>query len=151
VLMKTLHTILAVGSACLLLGLPAGSRAVCAAPVKTALDDYVAERDSTYSWKLVKTIPGDGYTTFVLDLKSQSWRTVPEVDRTVWQHWLVVVKPDQVKHDTAYLRIGGGKNGGNAPEQPSPQSVQFARSTNTVVADLGMIPNQPLVFHQDGK
>ncbi len=150
--MKTLHTIVAVGSTCLFLGLPAGiSKAVSAAPTKTALDDYVAERDSTYSWKLVKTIPGDGCTTFVLDLKSQSWRTVPEVDRPVWQHWLVIVKPDQVKHDTAYLRIGSGRNGSPAPDQPSPQSVLFAKSTNTVVAELGMVPNQPLVFNNDGK
>ncbi len=140
--MKIPHTILAVGSVCLLLG---------AAPQKTALDDYVAQRDSTYSWKLVKTIPGDGYTTFVLDLKSQSWRTVPEVDRAVWQHWLVIVRPDRVNYDTAYLRIGGGRNGNPAPEQPNPQSVLFAKGTNTVVAELGMVPNQPLVFNQDGK
>jgi PhoPQ-activated pathogenicity-related protein len=97
----------------------------------------------------VKTIPGDGYTTFVLDLTSQSWRTVPEVDRTVWQHWLVIVKPDRVQHDTAYLRIGSGRNGSPAPEQPSPQAVLFAKSTNTVVAELSQVPNQPLTF-KDG-
>jgi PhoPQ-activated pathogenicity-related protein len=150
--MKHLHPILALVSVCLLLGLPARtSSAEPLAPSKTALDDYVAKRDPTYSWKLVKTIPGDGYTTFVLDLQSQSWRTVPEVDRTVWQHWLVIVKPDQVKHETAYLRIGGGRNGDAAPEKPNPQLVLFAKGTNTVVAELGMVPNQPLVFNQDGK
>src|SRR5262249_38153153 len=107
--------------------------------------------DPTYSWKLVNTIPGDGCTTFVLDLKSQSWRTAPDVDRAVWQHWLVIVKPDVVKHATAYLRIGGGPNGRPAPDKPNAQSVLLAKSTNTVVADLGMIPNQPLVFNGDGK
>jgi hypothetical protein len=50
------------------------------------LDDYIAKPDSTYSWKLLKTIPGEGYTTFVVDMKSQTWRAVPEVDRPVWQH-----------------------------------------------------------------
>jgi PhoPQ-activated pathogenicity-related protein len=150
--MKTLHTLLACFSACLVLGLPRESRAAeSAAPPKTALDDYVARPDPAYSWKLVKTIPGDHCTTYVLDLKSQSWRMVPEVDRALWQHWLVIVKPDQVQHDTAFLRIGGGRNGSAAPEQPNPQSVLLARSTNTVVADLGMVPNQPLVFNQDGK
>ena len=150
--MKTLPTIIALGSTYLLLGLPArtdGAEAV--APRKTALDDYVARRDPTYSWKLVKTIPGDGCTTFVLDLQSQRWRSEPEVDRAVWHHWLVIVKPDRVKHETAYLRIGGGRNGNPAPEQPLPQLVQYAKSTNTVVADLGMVPNQPLVFNKDGK
>ncbi len=118
---------------------------------KTALDEYIAKPDPTYSWKVVNTIPGDGYTTFVVDLKSQSWRQVPDVDRTVWQHWLVIVKPDSVKRDTAYLRIGGGRNGSQPPAKPSPQTVAVARSTHTVVADLSMVPNQPLIFNGDGK
>src|SRR5260370_38913623 len=122
-----------------------------AKPGKTPLDAYVAKADATYSCKLGQTIPGDGYTTFVVDLKSQGWRSPPEVDRAVWQHWLVIVKPDVVKHETAYLRIGGGKNGSDAPGKPNPQSVLIARSTNTVVAGLGMVPNHPLVLHADDK
>jgi PhoPQ-activated pathogenicity-related protein len=150
--MKLRLTIVAVVLAGLALALPAQTPAEAqAAPAKTPLDEYIAKADPTFSWKLEKTIPGDGYTTFVVDLKSQSWRSPPEVDRAVWQHWLVIVKPDVVKHDTAFLRIGGGKNGDAAPEKPSPQSVLFATSTNTVVAELGMIPNQPLTFNGDGK
>jgi PhoPQ-activated pathogenicity-related protein len=119
--------------------------------VKTPLDDYIVKPDPAYSWNLVNTIPGDGHTTFVVDLKSQSWRSVPEVDRTVWQHWLVIVKPDVVKHETAFLMIGGGRNGGQAPSAPSPQLVTFAKMTNSVVAELRIIPNQPLIFNGDGK
>src|SRR5206468_4006184 len=148
--MKTAQTILALAGACLVLGLPSHvNSAEPAAPKKTALDDYVAKPDPAYSWKLIKTIPGDGYTTFVLDLRSQSWRAVPEVDRALWQHWLVIVKPDRVQYDTAYLRIGGGRNGGSTPEQPSQQLVRFAKSTNTVAAELGMVPNPPLIFNRD--
>src|SRR5208283_2445393 len=86
---------------------------------KTPLDDYVAKADATYSWKVVQTIPGAGYTTFIVDMNSQTWRAVPEVDRPVWQHWLVVVKPETVAHDTALLMIGGGKNDGMPPTRPS--------------------------------
>jgi PhoPQ-activated pathogenicity-related protein len=118
---------------------------------KTALDAYIAKPDPTYSWKLVNTIRGDGYTTFVVDLHSQSWRARPEVDRTVWQHWLTIVKPDQVKHDTAQLWIVGGRNGSPAPDKPSARIVQFATNTNSVVAELGMVPNQPLIFNGDGQ
>jgi PhoPQ-activated pathogenicity-related protein len=118
---------------------------------KTALDEYVARPDSTYEWKVVKAIPGDGVTTFVVDLKSQSWRAVPDVDRAVWQHWLVVVKPDAVKHPTAFLTIGGGRNGSPAPDGASPQSIVMAKATNSVVAELKMVPNQPLVLNGDGK
>jgi hypothetical protein len=51
----------------------------------------------------VKTIPSDGVTTFVLDRTSQTWRAVPEVDRPLWQHWLVIVKPDRVSGTSPVL------------------------------------------------
>jgi PhoPQ-activated pathogenicity-related protein len=121
-----------------------------ATPKKTALDDYIAKPDPTYAWKVVKTIPGDGVTTYVVDLKSQSWRQPPEVNRSVWQHWLVVIKPDVVKHQTAFLKIGGGANDGKVPEKPDAGSVISAKTTNSVVADLHMVPNQPLIFNGDG-
>ncbi len=118
---------------------------------KTPLDEYVAKADATYDWKVVKTIPGDGVTTFIIDLKSQKWRTMPDVNREVWEHWLVVVKPDTVKHATAFLNIGGGRNGSPAPDAASPQSITMAKATNSVVAELKMVPNQPIIFNKDGK
>ncbi len=136
----------------LLLGMP--SPAGAAAPVngpKTPLDEYVAKPDPTYAWEVVRTVPGDGYTTFVVDMKSQTWRSVPDVDRPVWQHWLVIVKPDRVRHDTGFLRIDGGGNGSPAPGGARPDTVHFARATGTVVAELHMVPNQPLVIEGDGK
>jgi PhoPQ-activated pathogenicity-related protein len=146
--MKPLHATVVLGCALLLL---TQSAPAADAPKKTALDDYVNKRDASYSWKLVKTIKGDGYTAFVLDLKSQTWRSAPSVDRALWQHWLVIVKPDKVAHQTAFLRIGGGRNGSDAPKAASAQAVHLAKSTNSVVADLGMVPNQPLTFNKDGK
>lgn len=98
----------------------------------------------------MKTIPGDGVTTFIVDLKSQAC-AVPEVDRAVWQHWLIVVKPEAVKHPTAFLNIGGGRNGSPAPDAASPQSIAMAKTTNSVVAELKMVPNQPLILNKDGK
>jgi PhoPQ-activated pathogenicity-related protein len=118
---------------------------------KTALDEYVAKPDPAYEWKVVKTVPGDGYTTFIVDLKSQSWRAAPDVDRAVWQHWLTVVKPDTVKHSTGFLMIGGGKNGSPAPEAAGAATIAMAKATNSVVAELKMVPNQPLVLNGDGK
>jgi PhoPQ-activated pathogenicity-related protein len=121
------------------------------APKKTPLDDYIAKPDPTYSWKLVKTIPGDSVTSYVLDLKSQTWRSSPEVDRPVWQHWLTITKPDKVTSDTALLTIGGGRNGGEAPAAAPADAVDRAKRTGTVVVSLGQVPNQPLVFNKDGQ
>lgn len=118
---------------------------------RTALDEYIARPDPSYSWKLVNTTRGDGVTTFIVDLHSQTWRVQPDVDRPLWQHWVTIVKPDTVKYDTAFLNIGGGRNGGAPPAQASARSVQYAKSSQSVVIDLGMIPNQPLIFNNDGK
>jgi PhoPQ-activated pathogenicity-related protein len=115
--------------------------------VKTALDRYVAAPDSNYRFDLVKTIPGSGYTAFVLDMTSQSWRTPAEVDRPVWKHWLTIIKPDTVKGDTAFLFITGGSVNDNAPEKADPANVDTAMTTNTVVAVLNGVPNEPLTFN----
>lgn len=118
---------------------------------KTALDEYVAKMDETYEWQVVHTAKAQGLTAYVVDLKSQTWRTSDEVDRTVWQHWLIIVKPDDVKFDTALLFIGGGANGGDPPRGPNERLMKLAAASKSVVAELKMVPNQPLVFHGDGK
>src|SRR5882762_1536725 len=128
---------------CLVMPLAVGS---AASVQETALDRYIAKADPSYAWKLVNTIPGEGYKAYVLELTSQTWRTEAEVDRPVWKHWLTVVKPDKTTSRTAMLFIGGGNNNDPAPASANPRTVTFAVEANTVVADLGMVPNQPLVF-----
>src|SRR5258708_4445382 len=98
--MSLLRTVLSVGGLWLVLGVPP-TFGDSLPRQKTALDDYMAKPDPAYGWKLVKTIPGEGHTTYIVDLNSQSWRSQPEVDRPVWQHFLTIVKPDPVKFDTA--------------------------------------------------
>ena len=118
---------------------------------ETALDRYVRRPDATYSWKIVQTVKGDGATQFIVDLKSQTWRTEKDVDRPVWQHWLNIVKPDQPASKTAFLFIGGGGNGGKPPSSAEERTILIAKATNTVAVELRMVPNQPLIFHNDGK
>lgn len=112
----------------------------------TTLDEYVAAPDDAYRWDIVGTYRGEGYVSYVVDLKSQSWRSTDEVDRTVWQHWLTIVRPDIVKHRTGFLFINGGDNGRPAPEKADDLVTQIAVETQTVAASLGQIPNQPLTF-----
>ena len=92
-------------------------------PLQTALDEYVAQVDPHYSWSIAKVIHGKGVTTYLVDMKSQAWRTPEEVDRTVWHHWLTVVKPDRVAFDTAFLLIGGGSNTSPSPKKPDKPTV----------------------------
>lgn len=118
---------------------------------ETALDRYVKQKDDTYSWRIAKTVEGNPSRTFVVHLKSQTWRTQADVDRTVWEHWLTVVVPEKVAHRTAFLMIAGGANDRAMPERADDMTAQIAKSTGAVVAELRMVPNQPLVFHGDGK
>jgi PhoPQ-activated pathogenicity-related protein len=113
---------------------------------QTALDRYVSAPDASFSWKLLSTVPGTGCTGYVLEMTSQTWRSAAEVDRPAWKHWLTVVKPDKVSTSTGLLFIGGGNNNDPAPKAPSERLVNFATETNSVVAELGMVPNQPLFF-----
>jgi len=118
---------------------------------RTALEEYVAQPDSHYKWKVVKKIRGPEATVYLIDMKSQAWRTPSEVDRTVWQHWLTVVCPDELVCNTGLLLIGGGANDRPPPKKPDKPILEIALATHSVVAELGMVPNQPLVFHGDGQ
>src|SRR5262249_39127832 len=113
---------------------------------ETALDRYISNRDSSFSWKVLSTVAGTGYKGHILEMTSQTWRKAAEVDRPVWKHWLTIVTPDKIASNTALLFIGGGNNTDPAPRSPSERLVNFATETNSVVAELGMVPNQPLFF-----
>ena len=117
---------------------------------QTALDRYIAKPDSSYRWKTVKRVKTPGATTWIIDMTSQSWRRPDEVDRPTWQHWLIVVKPDDVRSDIGLLFISGGSNGGAPPAGPDERTLKLALLSHSVVATLEMVPNQPLVFHGDG-
>jgi PhoPQ-activated pathogenicity-related protein len=123
-----------------------GSEAAKDQAERTALDEYVAAADPNYSYRLMNRIPGAGQTTFILEMTSQAWLTTNEVDRPIWKHWMVVVKPDQVATSKSLLFIGGGGNGGNPPKGADGNLIQIAIATRSVVSELRMVPNQALVF-----
>ncbi len=119
-------------------------------PRRTALDDYIQKPDDSYSWKVVSTQSAGGMKSVVVDMVSQTWRTKDEVDRPQWQHWVTLAIPEKVTSDIGFLFIGGGRNGGDPPGGANERILKIAQATGTVVAELKMVPNQPLVFHNDG-
>jgi PhoPQ-activated pathogenicity-related protein len=118
-------------------------------PRQTALDRYIKTTDPTYHYALTSTLTGTGYTASVLDMTSQTWLTPGEVNKPVWTHWLTVIRPQTIKHSTALLFITGGSNDGKAPERANPLLADIAMTTESVVAELRMVPNQPLTFADD--
>ncbi len=120
-------------------------------PERTPIDDYVGKPDSSYQWKVIKSSTVDGVTSVVVDFISQTWRTDEEVDRPQWQHWLTLAIPDKASTtDVGLLFVGGGSNGREPPGQANERSISMAKATGSIVAELRMVPNQPLIFHGDG-
>jgi PhoPQ-activated pathogenicity-related protein len=125
--------------------------AVVGASGETALDRYVKKPDNTYQWKVVGNVPCGGCQATVLDLKSQTWRKPEEVNHTVWQHWLTVIRPEKVQHATALLFISGGSINSKPPARAEAMLANFAKESGAVVAELRMIPNEPLQFAGETK
>ncbi len=117
----------------------------------TALDRYVAKPDPAYRWQMAISLRDESATGYAIQMTSQEWLTTNEVNRTQWDHWLLVVKPDNLAHDTALLFISGGSNRGGKPPTPSAELIRIAKETKCVVAELKMVPNQPLIFGNDGR
>jgi PhoPQ-activated pathogenicity-related protein len=119
---------------------------------QTPLDNFIRSADSNFRFELNKTIPGEGYTAYVLDLTSQSWPPGAELtDHPVWRHWLTVIKPDRVEGNTGFLFITGGSVKDPAPARADAGNVETALASHSVVAELRGIPNEPLVFKEEGK
>ena len=115
----------------------------------TALDRYIRAPDDTYRYSVLQTIEEDGYTTYVLEMISQQWLTEAEVNLPIWEHYMVVVAPDEVDSDIGFLTITGGSKARSAPTGALSSDIKRALDTNTVVSTLYMVPNQPLVFVND--
>src|ERR1700730_7503017 len=110
----------------------------------TALDLYVSAPDSSYRYELIETIPGDRYAAHVLEMTSQRWRDETEVDRPLWKHWLTIIEPERVATGTALLIVGGGSNEKKPPARANRLLAMGAVATRSVIAELRMVPNQPL-------
>lgn len=116
---------------------------------ETALDRYVAAPDSNFAWTVVRELPAEGATATLLEMTSQKWLTEKEVEQPLWKHWLTVVRPAQITSDVGFLFIAGSGLDRPAPARPPAWMVDLARDTGTVITELRMVPNQPIVFVDD--
>src|SRR5262245_22646602 len=97
----------------------------------TALDRYVAAPDTNYGIHVVRSIPGRGMTSHLLEMTSQVWLTTNEVERPLWKHWIYLVKPEEVASSNALLFIAGGSNDGKEPKGIDEKLAQIAKTTKS--------------------
>ncbi len=115
----------------------------------TELDDYVATPDPAYGFTLLNTVPGVGFTEYIIEMTSQTWRSAAEIDVPLWTHHLVLTVPDTVGSNRGLLFIEGGSSGSSVPTANEVQWQNYAVLTDTVCSRLRQVPNQPLVFLDD--
>ncbi|MFM1897297.1 MAG: hypothetical protein RLZZ385_2371 [Pseudomonadota bacterium] len=115
----------------------------------TALDRYVRAADSNYRYEVINTIDAEGYTSFIVHMVSQQWLTPAEVDQPLWEHIMIITRPDEVRSDIGFLYITGGDKDDTVPAAAPAGDIQRALLSGTVVSTLYQVPNQPLVFSDD--
>ncbi len=115
----------------------------------TALDEYVRAPDPNYSYRVVNTVTGEGYTTYIVHMISQQWLTEAEVNLPIWEHYMTITRPETILSDIGFLYITGGDKQDEVPVGAPPTDINRAIQSGTVVTTLYMVPNQPLVFIAD--
>jgi PhoPQ-activated pathogenicity-related protein len=115
----------------------------------TALDDYVETFDPNYGFVYENSRTKEGYTIFVIRMTSQAWRSPEEVDRTLWDHELLIAVP-WVTHsgnqNTSILIVNGGSNTANSTQGNDQLLGILATVTGSVTAMISQVPNEPLTF-----
>jgi len=116
-------------------------------PETQVLDQYLAACDPGfgYTYDSVSTVPGTGSRLYNLTMNSGAWRGDEDVDGGVWSHPLSIIEPSSVIGETALLFITGGTPG-SIPVNELAVLGELAESSNTIVAVLSAVPNQPLQF-----
>jgi PhoPQ-activated pathogenicity-related protein len=123
--------------------------AVAALPAQTALDRFIAAPTPEYAFETIHSNDGRGYRTHVLAMTSQRWRTEREVDRPVWRHWMTIVEPDHIRTNVGVLVISGGSNSDPPPDKVDRVIGDIAARIGALVAEIRMVPNQPLAFSDE--
>jgi len=122
--------------------------------VGTPLDDYVNAPDPTYKWTLNSSFSSLlGYKGYNIDLISQTWMTAKETNAPVWRHWLTICVPDTLDLRYAhnvFMWIDGGSTHDTAPKDVSLVARGVCVASRTITAALLQIPDQPLIFFNDG-
>ena len=95
------------------------------------------------------------WTGHVLNMTSQRWLTDAETSRSLWWHYLVVIKPsnyDEQHSKNGTLWITDGKNTDDIPTRTNYNMLicsELAMGTGLITGCLFQIPNQNMVFADD--
>lgn len=108
--------------------------------VPSALRDFVASKDDSFSWKVVDRQEVGDARSYDVELISQTWQDIS------WKHDLLIFQPAKLKHpDHVLLYITGGNNKNKPKPDDRLMGMSLASLAGTRVAFLFQVPNQPLL------
>ena len=116
--------------------------------LQTDLDAYVHKDDASFNYVIEKVQEFDGYFVHSIRMNSQNFLQSKDVNKTSWSHWLTVIEPKEVKAETAMLVISSGDTNDPLPKAQD-ALIEIALASNSLVAELKAIPNQPLKFSDE--
>ena len=116
--------------------------------LQTDLDAYVHKDDASFNYVIEKVQEFDGYFVHSIRMNSQNFLQSKGVNKTSWSHWLTVIEPKEVKAETALLVISSGDTNDPMPKAQD-ALIEIALASNSLVAELKAIPNQPLKFSDE--
>lgn len=122
----------------------------------TPLDKYVQAPDDTYKYSELGTYDEPGIHMVMLQMTSQTWLTAAEVDRPVWQHLMLIIEPETVATNTCILGLGSGNTDDITARkydfflnEQVKEWKKLAADTQSIVAIVYNVPNEPLTFTND--
>lgn len=110
----------------------------------TALDAYLNNGDSIWSWEVREQYQSGNTQAYSIMFISQKWQGI------LWKHELIVFVPEKITHDGVLLFITGGSMVDDIPgfiRSDNGESIIMARiasENQAITALLRQIPNQPL-------
>ncbi len=116
------------------------------------LAEYVSACDPNFSYQVRNTLrdSSKGITAYVIEMTSGVWRGAQEVNQPTWRHFLTVIEPDNTSSTTAMLMISGGSTGVEPTQTEAALLIPFAVDSGSIVALMQAVPNEPLVFSDEG-
>lgn len=101
-----------------------------------------------YSIESETTVAAANAKVYAVNMTSGYWRSSDEVvgGHELWTHKMLIVRPSSVNTNTALLIVAGGSIGNGVGASDEMLAVSLAASSNSVVAVVKTIPNEPLQF-----
>lgn len=125
---------------CLIASTALGQSDATTKSVPTTLQEFVAQPDQGFAWKLLDKQEAAGARAYDLQLTSQSWQDM------AWKHDLIVFEPAELRHpDHVLLFITGGSSKSKPKVEERLLGTSLASLSGTRVALLFQVPNQPLL------